>query len=99
MFETQAHSDNHTIPPFYSADHFFPSIGGGVPLFHHYQHLPHIVAAALGRLFSNIYGHWPYGAETDLFALMALCAMPVIIYFSLKRLQYSKNASALACCL
>eukprot|EP00750_Incisomonas_marina_P032385 INCI9160.1.p1 GENE.INCI9160.1~~INCI9160.1.p1 ORF type:complete len:598 (+),score=80.17 INCI9160.1:190-1983(+) len=84
-----------SIPPFFSVDHFFPSIGGGVPLFHHYQHLPHVLAGLLARLVSPVW-QLPYAAETDGLALMTLCTMPVIIFKSLRELRFSRQAAAIS---
>jgi len=85
-------------------DHFFPSIGGGVPLFHHYQHLPHVSAAFLASSVEALANKFdpnstvsiPYSAETDGLALVFLCAMPFIIFRSLTAIDFSPSASAVA---
>mgnify|MGYP000232596983 CR=1 FL=1 len=88
------------IPPFFSVDHFFPSIGGGVPLFHHYQHLPHVAAATVARTAEQLTGRQlPYSLETDGLALVVLCAMPAIVYHSLRAMKFSRLASAVAAVL
>ena len=85
------------IPPFFKVDHFFPSIGGGVPLFHHYQHLPHVVAATIAQVAETLFNvKVPYAAETDGLALLFLCAMPVIIYRCLRALQFRVGSAAVA---
>lgn len=55
------------IPPFFSIDHFFPSIGGGVPLFHHYQHLPHVFAAYFARTINFFLDWLAYTRKTHVF--------------------------------
>lgn len=74
-------------------DHWLAPIALGYPLFHHYQHLPYVLPAALCLLFFR---------ETlslfDLFnwtCYLLLSLFPLLIYWSMRRFGFSRLPAAL----
>lgn len=76
-------------------DHWYPSIGGGFPVFAHYPHLSHLTSAALASVLPGADPARVYAA----LGYLLLSLMPVSIYFSLRRMEFGRWAAALAAAL
>src|SRR5262249_31309518 len=80
-------------------DHWVSYWVMGYPVFHYYQHLPHLFVAAV---------HWLTGKNIDLFTLfnwikyLLLSIFPLSVFFGLRKIEFEKRTagfSALCCSL
>ncbi len=67
-------------------DHWVPYIAQGYPLFHHYQHLPHVATALLYKLLGEIV---PLRTLFLGVGYLLLCTFPLSIYWTGRRLGFS----------
>ncbi len=74
-------------------DFWVPYFAQGYPLFHHYQHLPHLATALLYRVLS-----WalPLPALFHWICYLLLCTFPLSIYWTGRRLGFTALPAALA---
>ena len=74
-------------------DFWVPDFVQGYPLFHHYQHLPHLATALLYR---GLGGTLPLRTLYDLIRYLLLCTFPLSLYWAGRRLGFRASAAALA---
>ncbi len=74
-------------------DFWVPDFVQGYPLFHHYQHLPHLVTAFL---YKGLGGTLPLRTLYDGIRYLLLCTFPLSVYWAGRRLGFRAPASALA---
>ncbi len=74
-------------------DFWVPDFVQGYPLFHHYQHLPHLVTALL---YKGLGGVLPLRTLYDLVRYLLLCTFPLSVYWAGRRLGLRAPAAALA---
>lgn len=71
-------------------DPWLSQIGLGYPMFHSYQHLPYLLPAAV-HVLTNLPLEWLFHFVN----YVLLCAFPVSIYWSMRRLGFARPESAL----
>ncbi|MGC8959062.1 MAG: 6-pyruvoyl-tetrahydropterin synthase-related protein [Chloroflexia bacterium] len=74
-------------------DFWVPDFVQGYPLFHHYQHLPHLVTALL---YKGLGGALSLRTLYDLVRYLLLCTFPLSVYWAGRRLGLRAPAAALA---
>ena len=74
-------------------DSWVPYFVQGYPLFHHYQHLPHVATAFLSHAFQGL-----LGLETlfNWLRYLLLCTFPLSIFWASRRLGFKPRPAALA---
>src|SRR5207245_483828 len=78
-------------------DFWLAPIGLGYPLFHYYQHLPHVLLATLYALLSPLFRGT--ASVSDVLAwsrYLLLSLFPLSIYWSMRRLGFARVPAALA---
>jgi hypothetical protein len=72
-------------------DHWVPYWSMGFPVFHHYQHLPHLIVVLIYHLlFRMVSMFFIY----HLFLYLLLVFYPLIMYYSLRTMGFSRLSSA-----
>lgn len=72
-------------------DHWVPYWSLGFPVFHHYQHLPHLVVVlAYYLLFQTVSLFFIF----HLIFYLILVFYPLVLYFSLRKMRFSRLAAA-----
>ena len=74
-------------------DFWVPDFVQGYPLFHHYQHLPHLVTALL---YKGLGGALPLRTLYDWIRYLLLCTFPLSVYWAGRRLGFRALPAALA---
>ena len=74
-------------------DFWFPEIGLGFPIFHYYQHLPHLVLAGVNQLTSFFI---PLPRLFDLSQYLLLILFPLSIFWAMRRLDFDYLAAGLS---
>jgi hypothetical protein len=74
-------------------DHWAPYWSLGFPVFHHYQHFPHMAVAFFYNLFLR---QIPLFFVFHFIAYLLLVLYPLALYFSLKKMKFSENVAWLA---
>jgi Bacterial membrane protein YfhO/6-pyruvoyl-tetrahydropterin synthase related domain len=74
-------------------DHWVPYWSMGYPVFHHYQHIPHLIIVAIYNIF---YGQIPLFLIFRFFTYILLVLYPLVLYFSLRRMRFSALIAAFA---
>lgn len=74
-------------------DFWLPSVGLGYPLFHHYQHLGHILPALLHHLTGQTLS---LPIVFNLTSYSLLCIFPLSIYWSMRRFGFTALSAAMA---
>jgi Bacterial membrane protein YfhO len=72
-------------------DHWVPEIELGFPPFHYYQHLPHLTVVFLHRLLA---GRVELLTVFNLVRYLILLGFPLIVYWSMRRMEFSIVAAA-----
>ncbi len=75
------------------SDFWVPDFVQGYPLFHHYQHLPHLMTAFLYR---GLGGVFPLRTLYDGIRYLLLCTFPLSVYWAGRRLGFRAPTAALA---
>jgi 4-amino-4-deoxy-L-arabinose transferase-like glycosyltransferase len=73
-------------------DPWVPYFVEGYPLFHHYQHLPHVVTALLYELLQQLLSA---GTVFNWVRYLLLCTFPLSIYWAGRRLGFGPRPAAL----
>ncbi|MBN3033747.1 MAG: hypothetical protein JW873_06595 [Candidatus Saganbacteria bacterium] len=74
-------------------DHWVPYWSFGFPVFHHYQHLPHLIVVLTYRL---LWQKLSLFFVFHLYNFLLLAAFPVILYYSLRRMRFLRLEAACA---
>ncbi|MCX5726135.1 MAG: YfhO family protein [Candidatus Saganbacteria bacterium] len=74
-------------------DHWVPYWSMGFPVFHHYQHLPHLFVVFLYRIFYQLISMF---FIYHLIAYLLLVFYPLVLYYSLRKLGLPRLPSAFA---
>jgi hypothetical protein len=72
-------------------DHWVPDVELGFPMFFYYQHLPHLVVVFLHRL---LFGRIDLLTLLNLVRYLLLVGLPLTVYWSMRRLEFSVVAAA-----
>jgi hypothetical protein len=74
-------------------DHWLPEFELGFPMFFYYQHLPHLIVVALHRLLLQKFDLLTVFNAVRYFLLVVF---PLTVYWSMRRLEFSQVAAAVA---
>jgi len=74
-------------------DFWFSKIELGLPLFHHYQHLPQLFLTIVNQAFSLFF---PLSRLFDLFRYLFLILFPLSIFWAMRRFGFSYLAAGLS---
>jgi hypothetical protein len=72
-------------------DHWVPYWSIGYPVFHHYQHIPHLIVVLIFNIF---YKQIPLFVIFRLFNYLLLVLYPLVLYYSLRKMRFSQLSSA-----
>lgn len=72
-------------------DHWVPYWSMGFPVFHHYQHFPHLVIVSIYNIF---FKQIPLFVIYRLFNYLLLVLYPLALYYSLRKMRFSSLSSA-----
>ncbi len=84
-------SVNDRVTEFASLDYWIPYWMGGYPVFHDYQYLPHLVTVLVYRIFLE---ELSLQFVMHLLIYLLLVFFPVVIYYSLRKIGFSRSLSA-----